>query len=1008
MNNTSTKTESTKWRIIVTILFACIAAALYFVFLNQIHNWVALETSRQEMEETAQYLKKACEDIEESYYYARQADEEIYEQDIAALCFLAKNDPDFEISDQYLEGKEGIVTSGSVMITDAEGQVLASSDGKRRELSGEICDLIKEAMETDSTVQLLQMAGLEEEKSPEEEEKSLEEGEKSPEEEEKSPEEETEEEWEADDDNLVCEMWCVSSFDDEHAFVLRAIDWMETAGLGKQDEWKRLLENRTIGQDGFVFAWMDGTGEILYYPDQEAEYRTTDALGIDAGQMQDGAYGWYQLNGRKTYLHTVYDEKDGVWIACADELKSLDDLRKFTVTVFCIVFVLLVVDLAYYVILLLKQKKVKVFRDFTGAERKKDKKGKKHKLLILTVLLSLILFLFQFYLQTLYLMSNWSVFSSRQTEWIEQKVDDQASMAKLYTECYEEEKKQQLSMLSSFLSANPELCNASVLDAFSYLISAENILILDAHGDTEVGTSSMSYASVLKLEELDENISPTEAVVNQDNGKSVYDWMSEGRKVILPMDAEEQSSAGYLYVFYYSVYADEFLISLSPDNMLKLFQPCNGGFVFAVDKETQTFTYYPDKELQGKDALQYGLTKNQIRDNYSDYITINGTSYYTVTDELGANLMYYSISRSRLLAQRTQLCILATAVAVILFFLTGLALYTSKEQVELVEPDEARHAVVEDHNSPENRALRVLGYYLVAAAGVVAVYSFFRANAGTGGVVGYVLDGKWERGFNVFALFASAIIMSEGGIVLFLFSKIVQAVGGILPTREGTILRMLGSLMTYLAIAFLIYQCMLCFGLNPTALMASAGIVSVVLGIGANSLVGDILAGIFLLMEGNVQVGDVVQIGDFRGYVIDLGIRMTKLFDMDMDDVKIIPNNEVRNVVHMTMHVSIVYSDFQIRYEEKLEDVERILREELKKVKDKSPLILDGPVYIGVMALDANGVVLRTETKCHEPCRRKVEREVNHIVYSIFQKNQISVPYPQITLHEGDDSTVER
>ena len=173
MNNTSTKTESTKWRILVTILFACIAAALYFVFLNQIHNWVALETSRQEMEETAQYLKKACEDIEESYYYARQADEEIYEQDIAALCFLAKNDPDFEISDQYLEGKEGIVTSGSVMITDPEGQILASSDGKRRELSGEICDLIKNAMETSSTVHLLQMAEFEEEKSPEEEEKSL-------------------------------------------------------------------------------------------------------------------------------------------------------------------------------------------------------------------------------------------------------------------------------------------------------------------------------------------------------------------------------------------------------------------------------------------------------------------------------------------------------------------------------------------------------------------------------------------------------------------------------------------------------------------------------------------------------------------------------------------------------------------------------------------------------------------------------------------------------------------
>ena len=253
----------------------------------------------------------------------------------------------------------------------------------------------------------------------------------------------------------------------------------------------------------------------------------------------------------------------------------------------------------------------------------------------------------------------------------------------------------------------------------------------------------------------------------------------------------------------------------------------------------------------------------------------------------------------------------------------------------------------------------------------------------------------------------SAIILSRGGVVLFCFSRLVQVVGNILPIRGGTILKMLGSLLTYLAVAYLLYRCMVCFGLNPTALMASAGIVSVVLGIGANSLVGDILAGIFLLMEGNIQVGDVVQIGDFRGYVMELGIRMTKLFDMDMDDVKIIPNNEVRNVVHMTMRTSIVYSDFQIRYEEKLESVEKILKDELKNAKH-SPLILDGPVYIGVRMLDSSGVVLRTATRCHEPCRRKVEREVNHIVYSIFQKNHISVPYPQVTLHEGDDSTVER
>ena len=109
----------------------------------------------------------------------------------------------------------------------------------------------------------------------------------------------------------------------------------------------------------------------------------------------------------------------------------------------------------------------------------------------------------------------------------------------------------------------------------------------------------------------------------------------------------------------------------------------------------------------------------------------------------------------------------------------------------------------------------------------------------------------------------------------------------------------------------------------------SSAVDSVVIGIGANSLVGDILAGIFLLMEGNIQVGDVVKIGDFRGYIQEMGIRMTKLFDMETYDVKIIPNKEVQNVVHMTMHTAIVYSTFMISYEEDLERVEKLLKEEL-------------------------------------------------------------------------------
>jgi small conductance mechanosensitive channel len=210
---------------------------------------------------------------------------------------------------------------------------------------------------------------------------------------------------------------------------------------------------------------------------------------------------------------------------------------------------------------------------------------------------------------------------------------------------------------------------------------------------------------------------------------------------------------------------------------------------------------------------------------------------------------------------------------------------------------------------------------------------------------------------------------------------------------------MLGSLVTYIGFAFLGYRCMVCFGLNPTALMASAGIVSVVIGIGANSLVGDILAGIFLLMEGNIQVGDVVKIGDFRGYIQEMGIRMTKLFDMETYDVKIIPNKEVQNVVHMTMHTAIVYSTFMISYEEDLERVEKLLKEELSTMAGNVPYIRENPRYLGVSLLDSNGVVLKVATRCHEAFRMPVERLVNRRIYVMFKRNGITIPYPQLTTH---------
>lgn len=89
------------------------------------------------------------------------------------------------------------------------------------------------------------------------------------------------------------------------------------------------------------------------------------------------------------------------------------------------------------------------------------------------------------------------------------------------------------------------------------------------------------------------------------------------------------------------------------------------------------------------------------------------------------------------------------------------------------------------------------------------------------------------------------------------------------------------------------------FGVNTMALLASAGVISIAVGMGAQSMAADLLAGFFMLLEGSIHVGDYVSVSGIRGHVTDMGIRTTELTDED-GYVVILNNSQVSNVINMT------------------------------------------------------------------------------------------------------------
>lgn len=978
--------ENTKLRIGYTIIFGCVAVILFYYLIGQIQHRIATIQIQKEMKEICTYAQNNYQFAGQQCNYIDMSFRSVQTEDVILLAEIARKDPEFEISDQYLKSLNLDQFFFNIVILDRKGKVLATMEDDQN-----LWKPTDEAIETLNQVFTSGYASRFPASVESKKDSYLDAIEKG-------------------NYSLMSDgasYWYVDAIDDAHAIAIKTADLTKISFSQISSAWVRLLQNETVGENGFVFAWSDQDGRILYYPRQSIIEEPLETIGLSPEKMKDQSFSWQKIDGERMYVYSFHFPDHQAWIACAVSENELEDTKGFTRNAVGFSFALLCGALVYYVILLLHQKKAKVLTDFTHSGTTTAHKSRKYKLLILTCLLVVLLFLFLIYLQTLYLMSTWAETASRHTGEIEENVELQSIYADGFVSVYDEQKQKQLGILADFLSRCPDAASASTLDAFSFAVQADQIQVLDLEGKSVSETTSMSYSSLQESVSAETTVSPAEAVAAQDVGRKTFDWMKDGRRVLLPLHDESETNSGFLYVKYYEISVDMALDTFTLSATLERIQPGKGGFVFAVDMETKKFICYPGGDLAGRDAMEYGLTENQIKDNFCDYIQINGATYYAATDVIGTNLIFYAVPKGNLLQSRIQFGIVSAACAAVLFLLIGLGLYTSREQIELVKPDNERHVIDEGKGLPEYKVLRVLGLYLILGAALFTGYSSLRESSDMGGVLGYVLSGRWERSFNVFALTSAVLILCRGGLVLFFASRFVRALGGILPLRGGTILKMVGGLVTYLAVAFLIYQCALCFGLNPTALVASAGIVSVVIGIGANSLVGDILAGIFLLMEGNIQVGDVVKVGDFRGYVMEMGLRMTKLFDIETDDVKIIPNNEVRNVIHMTMRTSIVYSEFQICYEERIEQVEKIVREELRNAK-KSPLILSGPVYIGVSALGDNGVTMKMATKCHESSRKKVEREVNHIVYTIFQKNGISVPYPQVTLHTGSDEMIER
>lgn len=286
-------------------------------------------------------------------------------------------------------------------------------------------------------------------------------------------------------------------------------------------------------------------------------------------------------------------------------------------------------------------------------------------------------------------------------------------------------------------------------------------------------------------------------------------------------------------------------------------------------------------------------------------------------------------------------------------------------------------------------ALVAIAYYVVL---IVGYYKFESSNMFYRSFNIFSGAGDPNKGIRIVSYFI--FILSASWIVRFVLGQF-----GKLLHKGRAIIDLTCSLIKYAAVIVLIFMVLKTLGVDTTAILAGIGILGLIVGLGAQPLIADIIAGLFIVFENVFEVGDIIVVDGFRGTVDDIGIRTTRIEDVG-GNIKVINNADIKTLVNMTQALSVASCEMSIEYGESLERVEAILKEALPQIKEAIPEIKDGPYYKGVSSFGDSAVNLKFIAKCEEGSRYQVERDLNRQFKLLFDKNNINIPFPQVVVNE--------
>jgi small conductance mechanosensitive channel len=218
--------------------------------------------------------------------------------------------------------------------------------------------------------------------------------------------------------------------------------------------------------------------------------------------------------------------------------------------------------------------------------------------------------------------------------------------------------------------------------------------------------------------------------------------------------------------------------------------------------------------------------------------------------------------------------------------------------------------------------------------------------------------------------------------------------------RTVTISKLVISIMKYIVWFIIVLLILGQFGVDITPFIASAGVVGLAVGFGAQELVKDFISGFFIIFEHTFDIDEIIEVDGFKGKVLSLGLRTTVLENW-RGEIKTISNGSVGSVINYSRNDSIGIVDFGVSYNTDLNKFNEHMEEFIASVFDQYDDFTEEPQFLGVTELADSSVNMRVIFKTEPMNYFGLERIVRRELVSFCATKGIEIPFPQVVVHNG-------